>query len=241
MPFDVAGDGGLEPGEAERVRVVARAGHAAREDDRVAVARAGQVIEHLAAWIAEAEQPGHLVVGLPRGVVDRAAELVDRFAQRPHVQQVGVPAGHQQPNALRQRAVVVDVGGEMPAEVVDRIERHLPGAGIRLGGGDTHQQGAGQPRSDGGGDDVGLGDARRVQRAAHGGAQRLQVRARRDLGHHAAEPGMLVDAGRHLVGQQRHGAVVGEAGDADSGFVAGALDGQDDRHVGPPRAARRIV
>ena len=58
------------------------------------------------------------------------------------------------------------------------------------------------------------------------------MRARCDLGNHAAEPGVLVDAGGHLVGQQRHGAVGAELGDADSGFVAGALDGQDDRHAG---------
>ena len=56
--------------------------------------------------------------------------------------------------------------------------------------------------------------------------------SRRDLGNHAAEPGVLVDAGGHLVGEQRDGAVVVELRDADTGFVAGALDGQDDRHGG---------
>ena len=151
------------------------------------------------------------------------------------------PPETSRPDALRQRAVVVHVGGEVPAEVVDRVERHLPGDRIGLGRGHSHQQGAGQPGPDGGRDDVRLGDARRVQGAAHGGPQRLQVRARRDLGHHAAEPGVLVDAGGHLVGQQRHGAVGGELGDADSGFVAGAFDGQDGRHVGSPRAGRCIV
>ena len=239
--LDVARDGGLEPGEAERVRVVARPGHAAGEHDRVAVALAGQVVEHLAAGIAEAEQPRDLVVGLARGVVDGAAELVDRFGQRPHVQQVGVAAGDQQADAFRQRAVVVDVGGEVPAEVVDRVERHLPGDRIGLGRGHSHQQGACQPGPDGGRDDVRLGDARRVQCAAHGGPQRLQMRPRRDLGHHAAEPGVFVDAGGHLVGQQCHGAVGRQLGDADSGFVAGTFDGKDGRHVGPPRAGRCIV
>ena len=68
------------------------------------------------------------------------------------------------------------------------------------------------------------------ERPAHRGAERLQVGARRDLGDHAAEPGVLVDAGGHLVGQQRHRAVGAQLGDADSGFVAGAFDGQDDRH-----------
>ena len=71
------------------------------------------------------------------------------------------------------------------------------------------------------------------------GPERLQVRPRRDLGHHAAEPGVLVDAGGHLVGQQRHRAVGVEPRDADSGFVAGAFDGQDESSIGlpPPPAA----
>ena len=81
VTFHVSRDGGLQPGEAERIRVVAWPGHAAREDDRVPVALAGQVVEHLAAGIPEAQQPRHLVVGLTGGIVDGAAELDDRFAQ----------------------------------------------------------------------------------------------------------------------------------------------------------------
>jgi glycoprotease/Kae1 family metallohydrolase len=81
----VSGDRGLETGEAERVRIIARPGHAAREDDRVAVAFTGQVVEHLAAGITEAEQPRDLVVRLTSSVVDGAAEFDDGFAQRPHM------------------------------------------------------------------------------------------------------------------------------------------------------------
>ncbi len=141
-------------------------------------------------------------------------------------------ATDQQTDAFRQRAVVVHVGGEVATQVVDGIERHLPGDRVRLGRGNSHQQGAGQPGPDGGGDDVGLGDARGVQGAAHGGSQRFQVRPRRDLGYHAAEPDVFVDAGGHLVGQQGHGAVGRQLGDADSRFVAGAFDREDRRHVG---------
>ena len=65
------------------------------------------------------------------------------------------------------------------------------------------------------------------QRAAHRGTERLQVRPRGDLGDHAAEPDVLVDAGSHLVGQQRHRAVGVQARDADTGFVARGFDGQD--------------
>ncbi len=76
----------------------------------------------------------------------------------------------------------------------------------------------------------GLCQAGRRQRAPHRGTERLQVRPGGDLGHHAAEADVLVDAGRHLVGQQGHGGPktgAVEARDADSSFVAGGFDGQD--------------
>jgi len=136
---------------------------------------------------------------------------------------------------------VEHVGGQVPAEVVDREERHLPCDRVRLGRGDAHQQGACQPRTDGGRDDIRLGDARRVQRAAHGRPKCLEVCTRGDLGHHTAESHVFVDAGGHLIGEQCHGAVGGQLGDADSGFIAGAFDRQDGRHAEPPRAGRCMV
>ena len=122
--------------------------------------------------------------------------------------------------------MVVDIGGEMPAEVVDGVERHTPGRGVGLGSSHAHHQGAGQAGSDGGGDDIRPVDTGGRQRPTHGGAQCLQVCAGGDLGHHTAVPGVLVDTGGHLVGQQCDGAVGVEAGDADSGFVTGAFDRQ---------------
>ena len=71
------------------------------------------------------------------------------------------------------------------------------------------------------------------------GAERLKVCPRRDLGDDAAEPSVFVDARGDLVGQQRHRAVATESGDADSCFVAGAFDGQDDCRHG--FASRRMV
>ena len=118
-----------------------------------------------------------------------------------------MPAGHQQADAFRQRPVVVYVGGQVAAQVVDGVERNLPRGRICLGRSNSHQQRTGKPGTDGGRDDVGLVHARGLQGAAHGRAERLQVRPRRDLGNHAAEPGVLVDAGGDLVGEQRHGAV----------------------------------
>ena len=100
MALHVARDRGLEPGKAERVRLVGRPGHPAGKQDRVPVTGTRQIVEHLAAWVAQPQQPGHFVVGLPRGVVDGAAQFDDRLAERPHVQQVSVAAGHQQRHAL---------------------------------------------------------------------------------------------------------------------------------------------
>ena len=44
-----------------------------------------------------------------------------------------------------------DVGGKVPAEVVDRIERDIPCRGVRLGGRHAHQQRTGQTGADRGG------------------------------------------------------------------------------------------
>lgn len=155
-----------------------------------------------------------------------------------------MPTRDQQAHAFRQRPVVVDVGGQVPAQVVDAVERDVPAGGVRLGGGHPDQQCPGQPRSDGRGDDVGALDARGVQGAAHGRPQGFQVRTRGDLGDDAAVAGVLVDAGGDFVGQKRNGhsatVVNGEVGDADSGFVTRAFDGQDD-HVGPPWGRRCMV
>ena len=57
-----------------------------------------------------------------------------------------------------------------------------------------------------------------------------------DLGDHAAETGVFVDAGSHLVGEQCHVTIAAQLGDADSGFVARTFDCEDDHD-----ASRLIV
>ncbi len=153
------------------------------------------------------------------------------------MQQVGVAPGHQQRHTLGQRSVFVHVGGQMPAQMVDGVERHSPRSRIRFGRSDSHQQRAGQPGPDGGRDDIGPVQTGARQRATHGGTKRLQVRPGGDLGDHAAEPDVLVDAGGDLVGQHGHGAIGVQARDADTRFVARGFDGQDVGH----KASRRIV
>lgn len=100
--------------------------------------------------------------------------------------------------------MVVDVGGQMPAEVVDGVERRSPGRRIRLRRSHPDQQRPGQSGPDRGRDHVGPVDrtvdsARRTVRT-----ERLEMGPRGDLRNHAAVTGVLVDAGGHLIGQQLH-------------------------------------
>ena len=68
---------------------------------------------------------------------------------------------------------------------------------------------------------------------------RLEVRAARDLGHDAAEAGVLLDAARDGVDEQRLAA-----DDADTGLVAGRLDAEDEglvAHASPFVTSRRMT
>ncbi len=67
---DVVDDGRLEPREGERVAV---GEHGPGKAEHV-LTRRGQPVEHRTARVAEAEEAGHLVVGLADGVVDGLAE-----------------------------------------------------------------------------------------------------------------------------------------------------------------------
>jgi hypothetical protein len=127
------------------------------------------------------------------------------------------------------------VDGHMGGEVVDAVQRLTQTQGVRLGGGHTDEQRARQAGARGDRDRVdvlqvhsGLG-----QRPVHGRGHRLQMGAGGDLGHHAAEPGVLIDAGGDRVGEE------GPAADhAHAGLVAGRLDAQHQwfvPHVPTPR------
>ena len=145
-------------------------------------------------------------------------------------------AGHQQPDALGKRTVLVHVGGEMTAQVVDRVERHIPRCRVGLSRGDADQQCSREARPDGGGDGIRTVDVGCGQRPAHRRSECLKMCARRDLRDDAAEAGVFVDAGSHLVGEQRHVLIQAQLGDADSGFVARTLDREDNHD-----ASRLIV
>ncbi len=212
-------------------------GQPAGEGDVGRVAVAGGAVDVRPAGEGQAEHACHLVEGLARRVVDRGTQ---RANVRRHVrdqQQRGVATGDEQREAgFRQRTVLELVYRDMCREVVDAVERRPEGQREGLGGRDPHEQRAGQPRP--------AGDRDRVQvLEVHPGLgagpldcghHRLQVRPARDLGHHAAEACMLLDAARDRIGQQGVAAH-----DANARLVAGRLDAQHQRPVGRRRGGRR--
>ena len=145
---------------------------------------------------------------------------------------------------------------DVPAQVVDRVERHLPGGGVGLGRGGTNHERAGQPRSNGHRDGIrALANAGLLLQAAHrcphGGLHGLQVGAAGDLRDHATEAGMLLHGTGDLVDEllDDRGAVCfllvtgrrAHAHHTDAGLVAGAFDTHDQHGLCGLRASLRTV
>ena len=239
--LDPAGHGGLDSGEREVEpmpdEVLAR-GQPAGEP-HVGRIPGRRPVDRRSARIRQPEQPGDLVVRLPGRVVDGRTELDDRGGDLLHQQQRGVAAGDEQGDArLGQRAVLQQVDGDVTHQVVDPVQRLVERVRERLGGGEPDHQRPHQPGPTGDGDavqfgqiDVGLGEG-----TFQGGSDGLQVRSAGHLRHHPAEPGMQVDAGGDLVGQQ-----LMAPDQADAGLVAGGLHAHDQRaaHERPPSRRTR--
>ena len=93
------GDGGLQAAEGEVEAMggeVLRLGEAAREADRVRVAADCRRVDPRPTRVGQPEQPGGLVEGLPRGVVERLAEQLDVADGVADEQERGVAAGDEQ-------------------------------------------------------------------------------------------------------------------------------------------------
>jgi hypothetical protein len=97
------------------------------------------------------------------------------------------------------------VDRDMRSQVVDPVDRLVEPEGERLGRRHPDQQGTREARSRGDGDrvDVVELDARLLAGPLDRRHHRLQVRPAGDLRHDPAEPGMLLDAARHRVCQER--------------------------------------
>ena len=123
-----------------------------------------------------------------------------------HPQQAGVTAADQHRQArLGQRPVLELVDGDVGGQVVDAVDRLAEPERQRLGRGHADEQCAGQAGAAGHRDrvDVVQADAGGLAGALEGRDHRLEVGPAGDLGHDTAEPGVLLDAARHRVGEQR--------------------------------------
>ena len=98
-------------------------------------------------------------------------------------------AGDEAEEGRLQRLGLEEVGGDVALQVVDRDQRQPPRRGDRLRGADADQQGPDQARAGGHRDrlDVIERGAGLVQRRLDHRRRQLQVVARGDLGHDAAE------------------------------------------------------
>lgn len=199
-------------------------GQPAGEGDGARVALPRGEVQAGASGVGQAEHPGDLVVGLPRGVVEGGPDRGDPAGDVLHQQQVGVAAAHQQRHRrLRQRPVVEDVDRDVGHQVVHAVDRHPEPQGQRLGRAHPDQERPGQARARGHGHRVHLGQpdaglrAGPLDRRDH----RLQVRPARDLRHHPAESDVLLDAAGHRRADQ-----LLAPDEPDARLVAAALDPQ---------------
>ena len=94
-----------------------------RERERLRISLAREAVERRAARVAEPEQPGALVEGLARGVVERRADHAVARAAR-HVEQQRVPAAREQREERRLERLGLEVERrDVRVQVVDRDER----------------------------------------------------------------------------------------------------------------------
>ena len=120
-------------------------------------------------------------------------------------------------------------GQRMRFEMVDRHERLGGGERQRLAGGEPDDDAADQAGPGGGRDAVEIGEfhLRLGERPRDDRVDDLDMGARGDLRHHAAEGGMFGDLAQHLVRQDFAAAVRPAADHGRRRLVAGRLDSQN--------------
>ena len=192
---------------------------------RVAARRGA--VDLRSAGVGQSENPGDLVEGLTGGVVEGLAEKLHIAHEIAHEQQRGVSAADQQRDGgVFDVLAGEQIGGDVPDEVVDGVQRLVEADGERLGGADADHERSGQtrPARDGHGIHVGEGDAGLGDGCVDRRLQSFEVRPGGDLGHDPAEAGVLVHRARDGVAEQ--GAA---PDDADAGLVATGLDAEHKR------------
>ncbi len=191
-----------------------------------------------AARIAEAQELRGLVEGLADGVVDRGADP-HIVADAEHRDDLRMSAGGQE-QAIGERRVVGEARGQrVRLEMIDRDQRLLGDQRDRLGGGEPDDDAADQPGPGGDRDAVELAERQPgiVHRLGDDHVERLDMGARRDLRHHAAEGRVLVDLRQHDIGQNLARPGLEPLDHRRRGLVAGRLDAEHN-HPGSLSNAR---
>ena len=215
--------------------------HGPRQRHARGVAGARFALHLRPAGIGEAEQLRHLVEGLADGVVDGGAEPLV-MADAEHRDDLGVAAGGEEQAIGKRRGVGEPRGQRVRLEMVDRHQRLAGDQRDRLGGGQPHDHAADQAGPGGGGDAVEIGEAhaRLLHRLRDDQVERLDVGARGDLRHHAAERRVLLDLRQHDVGADAAGPGHRPLDHRRRGLVAGRLDAEHDHRGFISRCGVRV-
>ncbi len=114
-------------------------------------------------------------------------------------------------------------------QVIDRHQRQVAGQGHGLAERQTHHHPADQARSGRGGHPVqGVeADPRHAHRLGRHAVDGLDMGAGRDLGHHPAERGVLLELGADDRRQDLDAAVLAPAHDGRGGLVAAGFQSED--------------
>ncbi len=180
------------------------------------------------AGVGQAEQLRHLVEGFADGVVDGRAEA-QIIADAPDGDELGVAAGHEQEQIREGKPVGEARGQRVGFEMIDGDEGLAAGQRQRLRHGEPDDDAADEAGTGGGGDAVEVGepDAGVLQRAHDQPVEHLDMRARGDLRHDAAEGGVLGDLAHHLVREDLAAAAGGKPHDGGGGLVAGGFNAEN--------------
>ncbi len=204
----------------------------ARQRHRLRVARLRQRLDARPAGIAEAQDLRGLVERLARRIVDRRREPAI-LAHAIDAQDLAMPARDEQQQIGEFEARVGEARGErMTLQMVDRDQRLARRHRQCLGGDQAHHHPADQPWPRGRGNRIDIVERqpRVLERRLDQRGQHLHMRARRDLGHHAAIGLVRLFLPRQPVRQ--HGPV--RPDQRCRAFVAARFDAQDDCHKASP-------
>ena len=201
--------------------------HRPRQCKSFGVAAFGGTLDFRSARIGQAEHFCDLVEGFAHGVVDGGAEP-DIVADADHGDDLGVAAGGEKQAIGKRQRAGQPRRQRVGLEMVDRDQRRIVHHRDRFRGGEADDHAADQAGTGGGGDrgKLVVTDARLLHRAVDDAVEHIDMGARRDLRHHAAEPCMFFGLRAHDIGQDAPRPVAQALDHGGCGFIAGGLDSQ---------------